>query len=361
MQCVAVLAAMLSESEMAFSLGNTRTDSVDMERGLPQGAPESPLVFVLITEMVLRPLLSRWRQRGSGWLLDAFWLAAVCYADDILVVSSSKTDLLSMFDELSDAFRSVGLDIGAEKTHWSSYPPEAGHTALFHDCAIEWEASLTFVGTVIDLGGGDGQAMDYRIAQATKVYGCWKPLLTCKWIPRLRRVALATKSVFLSALWMAETWNPTKAADSKFGSWGARILASIFGVRRQAEDTRGIFWRASHRLGHKLARRFGGGLQQRRREALHRWAGHLARTGQQPLSAALRTRCLAWWRFFQHPLFPLHGRRFGRPFRWEAQLVDFYGEAAGDSPETNNYGWMELAQNREAWRHGAERFAKHCG
>jgi hypothetical protein len=166
--------------------------------------------------------------------------------------------------------------------------------------------------------------------------------------------------VFRSVLWMAETWNPTRAADSKFGSWGARILARCFGARRHAEETLGSFWRRSHRLGHSLARRFGGGLIQRRRETLHRWAGHLARAEQQPLKVALRTRCLAWWRFFQHPQLPLHGRRFGRPSRWEAQLVDFYGEVAGHSPLTNNYGWMVKAQNRAEWRHAADAFAKQA-
>ena len=115
-----------------------------------------------------------------------------------------------------------------------------------------------------------------------------------------------------------------------------------------------------HRKGHALYKRFGGSLSDLHDRAYRRWAGHLAReTGI--LHMALRTRCLAWWRFYQHPIFPLHPKRFGRPFRWEAALEKYYGAVDVDNPVEKNVGWMAIAQDRSTWKAQEEIFAKYSG
>ena len=177
----------------------------------------------------------------------------------------------------------------------------------------------------LDLTGNDAKAADHRMAQGEKVYGRWRPLLSCKWIPKMRRAALATRAVFPAALWLAETWNIQSGVQARLSSWGARILARAFGVRPVVDEGMGDHWRRRHRIGHSIARKLGGGLGERRLAALHSWAGHLARATD-PLKTALRTRCLSWWRCFQHSGLPLHSGRFGRPSRWEAQITQMCGE-----------------------------------
>ena len=83
-QCIAVVAAMLSQCELAVRLGHVITDPIELHRGLPQGAPESPTLFILVCELVLRPLLLRWQTEGKGWFFCAYWLASLGYADTIL-------------------------------------------------------------------------------------------------------------------------------------------------------------------------------------------------------------------------------------------------------------------------------------
>ena len=41
------------------TLGHISAKAVNMLRGLPQGAPESPIIFTLVTELVLRPLMAK--------------------------------------------------------------------------------------------------------------------------------------------------------------------------------------------------------------------------------------------------------------------------------------------------------------
>ena len=59
LQCVATFCAMMANSSLRFTLGGVTTPEVNLQRGLPQGAPESPLVFIMVVEMVMRPLIER--------------------------------------------------------------------------------------------------------------------------------------------------------------------------------------------------------------------------------------------------------------------------------------------------------------
>ena len=83
----------LLSTTLKLGLGNVESKSFDMGRGLPEGAPESPKVFTLVTEMVLRPLLRKWRAKKWGWQLDDFWVFDVCFADYIIIAANSKKPL----------------------------------------------------------------------------------------------------------------------------------------------------------------------------------------------------------------------------------------------------------------------------
>ena len=55
LQCIAAICGILSQSKAAATLGHVSAKAVNMLRGLPQGALESPIIFTLVTELVLRP------------------------------------------------------------------------------------------------------------------------------------------------------------------------------------------------------------------------------------------------------------------------------------------------------------------
>ena len=224
---------------------------------------------------------------------------------------------------------------------------------------IVWEPHLTFIGHVFDFTGNCCAAIHYRTAQARKAYHRWKPLLLSKWLSVKRRVALGSRAVFASLLWLAETWIVIKVQCSKMESWGARLLAQIARVRRGLTEDIGPFWRRMHRTGHKWMRDLSCGISVRRRTQFHRFAGHIARAFDSRVRQVMCTRCLAWWRYHQtrnkSERYGLHPKPF-YPRRWEMQLVEYYGEA-----ETNHndarVGWMLKAESREQWRSEEKSFA----
>ena len=122
LQCVAALSTMLSASSLTFSLDGVTAHPVQLERGLPQGAPESPLAFIVVVEMIMRPLVHKWRTHGWGWFLDEFWLGFIGYADDIILAASSHEQMTAMIAETIQAFEGAGLEVGTDqgKSHWTS-------------------------------------------------------------------------------------------------------------------------------------------------------------------------------------------------------------------------------------------------
>ena len=96
---------------------------------MPQGAPESPLVFVLVADEILGGLRPSWERRNFAWTCDAVSLSCLGYADDVLLVSGFKASLETMIEDCCTKFGEAGLEVGLDKTHWSSSITMDGETA----------------------------------------------------------------------------------------------------------------------------------------------------------------------------------------------------------------------------------------
>ena len=108
-QIRAFAANMLKRSNVCLSLGNVRTEKVRLDRGVAQGAPESPFLLILVTEMALASLHESLAKRGLGYLIDGLWLPDVAHADDVVLLAMSITALQTMLLEVEEALSAVGL------------------------------------------------------------------------------------------------------------------------------------------------------------------------------------------------------------------------------------------------------------
>ena len=294
-----------------------------------------------------------------GWFFSDYWLATLGYACDILVFSENKDDLVKMLEELISAFAKVGLDISVEKCAWSSFPPEKQGTLNVSGFNLKWVKSLTFVGAVINFNGNDGEAIMHRLAQAAKSLAAWKEFLRTPRASMKKRLKLLFSTVFASALWMSETWLPTKQQREHLLSWGARMASSVAGYCSSfATLGAAQFWRALHRRAHALMANMGNTLDGLRLTRLHTFAGHLARSSVPDLSLLLRTRCLSWWRReqarYRSKFDGLHPKRF-KCWRWESQITAFYGEPHLPDDGTD-VGWMALAKEKAFWKENLRNF-----
>ena len=90
-QLISIFNKWWTQSNVEVSLAGIKSDKrIAFQRGLPQGAPESPAIFVAVSDHVLGNLDNGWRNRNIGWKLDNIHFTSIAYADDICLLASSK-------------------------------------------------------------------------------------------------------------------------------------------------------------------------------------------------------------------------------------------------------------------------------
>ena len=139
---------------------------ISVDRGVPQGAPESALVFVMVADEILGGLRPSWERRNFAWTCDAVSLSCLGCADDVLLFSGSKASLETMIEDCCTKFGEAGLEVGLDKTYWSSSIAMDGETLAVRGQSVEWERKLEFIGSVIEPGAHSGGAVRHRTQKA---------------------------------------------------------------------------------------------------------------------------------------------------------------------------------------------------
>ena len=132
--------------------------------------------------------MKSWITRKLAWKLDDFALAATCYADDVVLVAVSMSAAEIMVSEVIAKLKEVGLSVGAQKTHWTSYPKMMDKSITVDGLAVLREEVLEFVGSKVCLDGNARHAIAHRSAKANKCMTKWRPVLSSSWLPRLLRL-----------------------------------------------------------------------------------------------------------------------------------------------------------------------------
>ena len=95
---------------MLDQLANTTT-SIELQHGIKQGCPLSPLLFNIVMEGVIRHLATFTGYRFPG----GSKVCCLAYADDLCLASSTTDEMQRMITEVEAFFRWAGLALNATK------------------------------------------------------------------------------------------------------------------------------------------------------------------------------------------------------------------------------------------------------
>ena len=107
-------------------LGSTVSEWVRQDHGVPQGAPESPAMFVHTTDLIMQELLQQWEQVKQdrffsvsvGATGERIELSHTMYADDLVIFAKIMTAAQRMLGDVSNAFAVAGLRVNADTCHY---------------------------------------------------------------------------------------------------------------------------------------------------------------------------------------------------------------------------------------------------
>jgi hypothetical protein len=89
------------------------TDDIPITRGLRQGCPASPLLFILLLEPVLQAIEND--PECKGWMLsETKRIKALAYADDVALVASSRASLQRALNHFSEFCNYHGMEVGVD-------------------------------------------------------------------------------------------------------------------------------------------------------------------------------------------------------------------------------------------------------
>jgi len=91
--------------------GTNEGEAIKIGRGVRQGDPLSPLLFNLVVDRALGIL-----SEDVGYQMGGRLISALGYADDIVLLASTRNGLQENLTRLNDAFKVNGLSINAKKT-----------------------------------------------------------------------------------------------------------------------------------------------------------------------------------------------------------------------------------------------------
>ncbi|CAH2088608.1 unnamed protein product [Euphydryas editha] len=297
----------------------TTGPSIPIKRGVRQGDPISPTIFIAVLERVIGQL--KWEKLGLN--INNKYINHLRFADDIVLLSDNKMELQTMINDLHAASQQVGLEINRSKTkimtNYRKFP-----VYLINE-ELEYVDSYIYLGKQLSFEKQrNEQEIERRISNVWKKYWSYKEIMKSDMPIKIKQKVMDT-CILPSLTYASQTWKFTQQAKAKIRTCQRGMERSMLNVTKIQKIPHTVI-RSKTKVTDALI--FCKRLK-------WRWAGHIARLTDNRWT----TRVTAWKG-------PSGNRKRGRPTaRWSDDIVQTAGKR-----------WMETAKDRDAWNSLEEAF-----
>lgn len=93
-----VMRASYADAKCVVRVGGSSSDGFELNRGLREGLPSSPVLYTLFYQAILERL----EAAGLGVVVKGVWLGGLLYTDDLALQARSGAELQAMLDVVSE-------------------------------------------------------------------------------------------------------------------------------------------------------------------------------------------------------------------------------------------------------------------
>jgi len=214
-----------TETKCRVKFANTLSESFEVRAGLRQGDALSPILFNLALEKVIRSLPARQNME----ILEQNTILA--YADDIVIIGSSRIDVETRTADLIKAAEPIGLKVNQEKTKYLvvSREERALDDMLVDGYVFQQVTDFKYLGTNINNRNNMHNEIKLRIASGNKGYYALAKLFKSKLLSRKSKEYLYSSFLRPVLTYGCETWSVTKGDEEKLNIFERKVLRRIYG------------------------------------------------------------------------------------------------------------------------------------
>ena len=290
-----------------------------IQKGVRQGDPLSPTLFIAVLEMIFRNL--EWRD--TGITINGRTLTHLRFADDIVLFAKTPADLSKMINDLASESAKAGLKLNPEKTKIMTNGDK--EPVIVEQNQISYVEEYIYLGQLMSPEENENKEVERRVANSWKKYWGLKEIMKDKTLHNTTKSKLFDTCILPVLAYGSETWALTKNVTNKLSVCQHSMERSMTGIKRK-DKVRSSNIRKKTKVQDIT-------LKIRRQK--WKWAGHMIR-GKDKWS-----KTITQW-------YPRDGKRKrGRPQkRWD----DDIRQVAGTT-------WGRVAIERPEWKRSEEAFA----
>eukprot|EP00973_Karenia_brevis_P036586 5043515-Karenia_brevis.AAC.1 len=225
--------------QIAKVVADKESKPIPIHRGTKQGDPISPALFNAVLQEVFVKIQRAWEKRGWGIECGGKQLTNLRFADDVLLLASSRRQLKGMIADLISGATHVGLQLHMGKTKVLTNCVHADRTPIAiqgkHVEVLSMGQGTKYLGRLLCLESSHhDREIDHRIAGAWRKFSHWKNELCSKHYSLQDRLKLFHAVVTPTILFGSKAWVMTADREHKLRNTQRRMLRCIVKVGRRS-------------------------------------------------------------------------------------------------------------------------------
>ena len=171
---LAALQAIYANKKAVLDINGELLGEQDIEQGVLQGSPLSPLLFNIMLDLILRELdtvcanINSVSPNSAGLPLMSELLCSLFFADDGVLLARSRDSMQLLLDALFDALDRIGLRLSARKTKVLLVPGLRIKPEKYAECK---QSAISAGG--FSAGGHEVALVDSFVYLGTKLHWTW--------------------------------------------------------------------------------------------------------------------------------------------------------------------------------------------